>query len=480
MTAIVAFLWANLLTIISWTIRIGALIVVPFRRSPAAARSWLLLFFIAPMPALLLFLAIGSPRHPKKRRERFAELPGILLRSLEKAGLDRHEMRADIDNRLTPVAKLGSGLAAFPPLEGNHIELLPDYEETIDALVAAIDGAEHHVHLQYYIFAHDRTGLRIIDAVARARMRGVHCRVLIDAFGSFKWAKDVVARFETAGAEAHRILPWHLRRNASRIDLRNHRKIAVIDGKVGFTGSQNIIDAHHTPDGPGGPANIELVVQATGPIVAELQAVFLGDWYMETTEVLDDDQLFTAAPSGEMAAQFVPSGPNYLSGGIDLLLADAMHLAREEIVIVTPYFIPNDSILTAMKSAALRGVKVRIVLSRHTEGQLVMFAQRSYFAELIEAGIELSLYENDFVHAKHMRIDGDLAVIGSCNMDERSFRLNAEASMVCYGTEVAGALAAIEARYFANVTVLDATSWENRSIATKTLENSARMLSDLL
>ena len=478
MSVAIAFLWANLLTIISWVIRIGALILVPFRRSPAAARGWLLLFFIAPLPALLLFLVIGSPKHPKRRRKLFEELPEILRGAVAKAGIATSAARADLPDRLDAIADLASGLAGLPPVKGNRIDLLEDYDGSIDALVAEIDKAEHHVHLQYYIFADDGAGRKIVQAVERARGRGVTCRVLIDAIGSLRWGKPVLARLRAAGAEAHRILPLGMRSNASRIDLRNHRKIAVIDGRIGFTGSQNIVDAQ--PD-RSAPRNVELVIRVEGAAVAELQAAFIGDWYLESGVALDEEQLFAPVlDAGEVPAQFVPSGPDYPIGGIDLLFAAAMNLARDEIVIVTPYFIPNDAIISALTSAALRGVKVRIMLSRYSDGVLVGNAQRSYYAELLRAGIEIHLYESGFVHAKHMRIDRDIAVIGSCNMDERSFRLNAEASMVCYGPEVAGAVAEVERRYFDNATELEKESWAQRSLVTKTLENSARLLSDLL
>ncbi|QLC21662.1 cardiolipin synthase [Parasphingopyxis sp. CP4] len=478
MSVLIAFVWANALTIISWVIRIGALILVPFRRSPAAARGWLLLFFIAPLPALLLFLILGSSQHPKRRRKLFEKLPDILRRSVADAGIATGEARAQLPSNVEPISALASGLAGLPPVAGNEIELLEDYGNAIDALVTEIDRAEHHVHLQYYIFADDATGRKIAEAVERACKRGVTCRVLIDALGSLKWSKAVLARLHAAGIEAHRILPLGMRRNASRLDLRNHRKIAVIDGHVGFTGSQNIVNAQPSP---GSPSNVELVIRVTGPVVSELQAVFLGDWYLESGAVLEGDKIFSpASAEGSISAQFVPSGPDYPIGGIDLLFVAAMNLAREEIVIVTPYFIPNGALISAMTSAALRGVKVRIMVSRYLDGYLVGFAQRSYYAELLRSGVEIHLYESGFVHAKHMRIDRNLSVIGSCNMDERSFRLNAEASMLCYGPEIADRVASVEQRYFDSATQLEKGEWAQRSLITKALENSARLLSDLL
>ena len=415
--------WENALGVLSWAIRIGALLIVPFRRSAAEARTWLLAFFVAPIPAWLIYLAIGRPEHSRKRQALFDDLPHVLERAAVLSGLSGRQFDPAVPDKADSIADLASGLASLPALPGNAIEMLPDYQGTIDRLVADIDGAAHHVHLQFYIFASDKTGRAVMAALSRAEARGVECRVLIDAMGSFGFSRKTERNLEAAGVEVERILPLARRWNASRIDLRNHRKIAVIDGRIGYTGSQNVVDAQVSK----GFAHQELMCRVRGPVVGALQMVFLGDWYLETQEELSGDELFAIQRGvGDTALQVLPTGPDYDTGRIDMVFTEMIYAAREQIVIATPYFIPNEALSQALKTAAARGVDVTLILSERLDSRIVCYAQRSYYTELLEAGIRIVLFQPDFLHAKHIRIDDAAALIGSSNMDMRSFELNAE------------------------------------------------------
>ena len=477
MNGILAFVSAEWFTVVSWIIRLGAFVIVPFRRSAAEARTWLLIFFIAPIPALVIYLMIGRPEHSGKRKALFAKLPDILLRTIERAGLNTDFPDAKLPDNSMPSANLAEALGNLPPLPGNAIKLLPDYNSAVDTMVDDIDAAKHHVHLEFYIFANDRTGKRVMDALKRASGRGVTCRVLIDAMGSMTSARAVERRLKKAGIEVHRILPLWRRWHSSRIDLRNHRKIAVIDGHIGFTGSQNLINARVTKK----LSHKELMVRVTGPAASELQSVFLGDWYLETETEIEDEELFSyREQKSDIVAQILPSGPDYQTGGVDLFFAKIIHDAREEVVIITPYFIPTDALIAAIRTAAVRGVNVRLVVSKKSDSLLVKLAQRSYYEILLEAGVDICLYQADFLHAKHMRIDNDLCVIGSSNMDLRSFELNAEVSLICYGEEAAAKLKAAEDDYSSDCKSIDAKLWAKRPLSVKLVENMARLLSDLL
>ena len=477
MNDVIAFVSAEWFVVVSWMIRLGAVVIVPFRRSAAEARTWLLIFFIVPIPALVIYLLIGRPEHSSKRKELFAKLPDILQRTVERAGLNTDFPDAGLPENSVPSANLAEALGLLPPLSGNAITLLPDYKAAIDALVADIDDAEHHVHLEFYIFANDRTGKRVMDALKRASARGVTCRVLIDAMGSMTSARAVERRLKKAGIEVHRILPLWRRWHSSRIDLRNHRKIAVIDGHTGFTGSQNLINARVTKS----LSHKELMVRVTGPAASELQAVFLADWYLETESEIEDEALFSFRErKNGLVAQVLPSGPDYQTGGVDLFFAKIIHDAREDVVIVTPYFIPTDALIAAIRTAAIRGVNVRLVVSKKSDSLIVKLAQRSYYEILLEAGVDICLYQADFLHAKHMRIDDDLCVIGSSNMDLRSFELNAEVSLICYGEEAAEKLKSVENVYAKDCKSIDKERWSKRPLPVKLVENMARLLSDLL
>ncbi|GAA4131062.1 cardiolipin synthase [Aminobacter aganoensis] len=369
-------------------------------------------------------------------------------------------------------------LGQFPTVAGNDFELLSGYDEVIDRMIADIDAAQATVHLLFYIFADDETGLRVIGALQRASKRRVKCRVLIDAIGSRRWARRVSRLLIPAGVEVRLALRVGLfRRRSARADLRNHRKIAVIDSRVGYLGSQNIINA----DFREGVVNEELVARVVGPVATEIQTVFIADWFMETDEEIANPVLFPHnPPGGGVVAQVLPSGPDYPDAGIGHLIVSLVHGARERVIITTPYFVPDEPLLQALKTATLRGVEVRLVVSNVTDQMLVNLAQRSFYSELLSAGIKVHLYQEAFLHAKHITFDDEIAILGSSNIDIRSFVLNAEVSLVAFDERVVERLRHQQSRYFASSNALSLREWEKRPIASKVAENLARLASPLL
>lgn len=470
--------WAAAFYASEWIIRLIMMVVVPFRRSPEAAKGWLLFVFFLPWPGLALYLLIGRPRYPAWRLERFARLPDVLRLTGEKFA--RITTRTDpvLPANMTPAVTLTQNLGHLPAVGGNAVELISDYQGFIDQLVADIDAARHDVHLLFYIFASDATGWQVADALARAVRRGVKCRVLIDALGSRAWSAAVMERLASDGVAAHLMLPVNmLLRKSARADLRNHRKIAVIDGRIGYAGSQNIVDADFKP----GIVNQELMVRVQGPVVLELQAVFIADWFIETEEVLDGPELHSPpALAGDTLAQVLPSGPDIPELGIETLIVALIHAARERIVIATPYFVPNEALMQAMRTAVLRGVAVHLVVSKVADQMLVSLAQRSYYSELLACGVRIHLYRDKLLHAKHVAIDDEICVIGSSNVDIRSFVLNAEVSLIIYDRVVALRLRQEQERYFTDSDLLEREVWRARPYAVKVVENFARLLSPLL
>lgn len=464
--------------IAEWTIRIGALIFIPFRRTPDAARTWLLLLLFLPVPGLLLYLLIGRPTYPRARRMRMREA----LEQLKDAARELQHSHAcrkpALSGHFLQSARLIEQVGRFPAMGGNDIALIAEYERAVDALVADIDSARDHVHLQTYIFAQDRTGRRVMDSLARAAARGIDCRVLYDAVGSSHWSRRVwrsLSEVRISVAEALPVAPW--RRASARADLRNHRKIAVIDGLVGHVGSQNVVDAEFKA----GIVYEELVARVTGPVVLEMQTVFALDWFVETGERLSGSRYFRhCTGEGAATAQLMPSGPDYGEVGIGHLTVALVHGARERVVVTTPYFIPEAALLQAMRTAVLRGVAVDLIVSAVSDNGLVRLAQRSYYSELLEAGVAVHLYRNRFLHAKHVSIDDEVALIGSSNVDVRSYVLNAEATLVVYDRAIVSDLRARQIRYIAESGRLTAPEWEERSPAVKVMENMARLVSPLL
>ena len=464
--------------LVEWTIRVIMLIVVPLRRSPGAARGWLFVTFFIPIPALIVYLLIGRPTYPRWRRKRFEKARQLLANATDEISHSKFCSHPILPETYAPAAKLVQNLGQFPILGGNRIDLLSDYDRTVDQLVSDINGANHHVHLLSYIFANDRTGSKVIDALIRATERGVECRVLVDALGSRRWARTIRNRLTSEGVQVARALPvTFLRRRSARADLRNHRKIAIIDASIGYIGSQNIIDAEYAP----GLFNRELVVHVAGPVVLEMQAVFAADWYLETGQVLDDATYFPHRHGkGSIMAQLLPSGPDFPVTGAGRLVVALIYSARQRIVITTPYFIPDVALVEALETAVLRGVEVNLILSRVSDNILVGLAQRSYYDQMLRAGIAIYLYGDGLLHAKHIMVDDLICVVGSTNIDIRSFQLNAEASLIIYDEKLARMLAAEQSKNIASSERLSQEVWNQRAVPVKLAQNIARLVSPLL
>lgn len=470
--------WTLTYVATEWAIRLGMLVVVPFRRSPEAAKGWLLLAFILPIPALALYVVIGRPTFPGWRRKRFVRLRSLLEAATDQISHLQACRPPDLPGNFAQAANLIENLGRFPTLAGNEIELLADYEGVFDRLIADIDAAGSHVHLLMYIFAEDGTGERVVEALTRAARRGITCRVLIDALGSRRSARRVIEALSAGGVAARTVLPVGLlRRRSARADLRNHRKIVVIDSLIGYVGSQNVVDARSDS----GLLTEELVARVTGPVALELQAVFAADWFLETEQAIGAADLFPHRHPGVGAvAQVLPSGPDYPSSGVAHLIVALIHGARDRVVVTTPYFIPDDALVQALETAVLRGVEVHLVLSQVTDHRLVGLAQRSYYESLLQAGIRIHLYRDHFLHAKHLSVDQDLVLIGSSNVDIRSFVLNAEVTLIVYDRELTGRLRAEQERYFVRSESLNLSAWARRPLPVKVCENMARLLSPLL
>jgi cardiolipin synthase len=458
--------------IAEWVVRIGTLAVLPWRRSPAAVRSWLLLIFFLPIPGIILFLLIGRPRFPKWRRERFNDLAPFAAETARRltAGAP-----APLERTGQEIADLATRLGRLPALGGNAVDLIDDYDAVIDRLVEDIDGAQKHVRILAYIFADDETGRRVIAALARAVQRGVETHVILDPVGSRPWVRGTMHKLAEAKVEVRAALPFRLLRGRTRRDMRNHRKLFLIDGHIGYAGSQNIVARDFRP----GVVNRELVARTTGPIVTEMEAVFIADWYLETEEMLDATPAIPA-PTGAAIAQLLPSGANFPLHGFETLLVWQIHEARRRAIIVTPYLIPDDDLLAAMRTAVMRGVEIDLVVSKVVDQRLVNLAQSSYYLELLQCGVRIFRYRDELLHAKNISIDGRLGIAGSSNVDIRSFQLNEEVSLLLLDPASIARLEEIQRGYLARSEPLDIDRWKQRSRVRRIGEATARLVSPLL
>ena len=458
--------------IVEWLVRIGALAILPWRRSPAAVRSWLLLIFFLPIPGVLLFLLIGKPRFPKWRQARFRQLLPFYA---ELAARLAREAPPTLDPGDQAIGDLASRLGRMPPVGGNALEMIDDYDGVLDRLVEDIDAARVHVRLLAYIFADDDKGRMVIDALGRAVARGVAAHVILDPVGSRQWARRTIRLLQGAGVEVRAALPFRLLRGRTRRDMRNHRKLFLIDGCIGYAGSQNIVRRDFKP----GVVNRELVVRAQGPIVAEMEALFVSDWFLETEQMLEPFPAIPAA-AGDATVQLLPSGADFPLNGFETLLVWQVHQARERAIIVTPYLIPDEDLLGAMRTAVMRGVEIDLIVSHVVDQRLVNLAQSSYYDELMRGGVRIFRYKDELLHAKNVSIDGRIGVAGSSNVDIRSFQLNEEVSLLLFDAATIGRLEEIQRDYLARSNRLDLQRWRRRGRMRRTGEAIARMVSPLL
>ncbi|MBN1908613.1 MAG: cardiolipin synthase [Pirellulales bacterium] len=471
--------WSLFYYLLEWVIRIVMLVVVTRRRQPSSAMAWLLIIFFLPVPGLVLYLLIGENRLPRRRAGRHARL----LEELDtvRARFENHPSvaRPQLEPEQMSAVVLAERLGYMPIVGGNDGCVLTETEEMIDRLVEDIDRAEHHVHLLYYIYADDATGRRVADALARAVERGVTCRVLVDAVGSRPMLKRLAPKMAAQGVQVHAALPVNLfRRRAARLDLRNHRKLAVIDGQIAYTGSQNLVDADY---GHKDLAWHDMSVRLTGPIVLQLQIVFVGDWCFETGEVLDTQEVLPDPPvAGTTLVQTLPSGPDYPTENYQRMVVAALHAARRHVIITSPYFIPDEAFLQALEVAVLRGVEVEVILPQRCDQVLVGAASRAYYDDLLALGVKLHLYEPGLLHAKTMSIDDAIALIGSSNFDIRSFALNFEISLLFYGADVTQSLRERQQAYMRHSTLLTTETWDQRGARARVVQNVAKLLSPLL
>jgi cardiolipin synthase len=471
--------FSSILYIAEWIVRIVALFVVVHKRRPTAALAWLVVIFFQPWIGIGLFLLLGRHRLPRYRTWQYT----LFVKRLEhlKRQFDGHPhvIHPELGLQCKAAITLAERFGSMPILDGNSVTLISDTNEVIRRLIDDINNAIKHVHMLFFIYGKDQTGRRVANALKQAAGRGVKCRLLLDAVGSWGALKSIGHELRKAGVEVYDGLPvGFLRRQAARIDLRNHRKIAVIDGITAYTGSQNIVDDNY---GHKDLVWYDLTARLNGPVVQELQTVFLEDWNFRTNQLLDQQDIFPAPElSGTVPAQILPSGPNYSVENFQRLVVAVLHSAHERVLITTPYFIPDEPFLQAMQVVAQRDVEINLILPVKTDHPLIDMAGRAYFEELLEAGVRIFVYENGLLHAKTITIDDSIAFLGSSNFDIRSFSLNFEVNLLLYGRQATQGLREHQIEYLRNSRAIEWSDWQKRGSFRHISQDIAKLFSPLL
>ncbi|MEZ3160313.1 cardiolipin synthase [Microbacterium sp. BWT-B31] len=477
--------WLILVFIFDLVVRIAAIIIVPRNRRPTSAMAWLLAIYFIPLLGVLLFLLIGNPRLPRARRRKQARI-NERIRDITTA-LGTGSLRPDPPEWFTSLVTLNTRLGAMPLTGDNSAHLIPGYQDSLDAMADAIRKAEQYVHVEFYILQTDASTDGFFRALEEVCARGVTVRVLLDHWANRgkPFYRKTLKRLDAMGAKWQLMLPVQpFRGRYQRPDLRNHRKLLVIDGSVAFMGSQNVTDSSYNlkKNIKRGLHWVDLMARLEGPVVASINAVFLSDWYSETDESLTDEVSLEGVESstGDLDCQIVPSGPGFEFENNLRLFAGLMYAAQHKIIIVSPYFVPDEAMLLAITTACHRGLHVELFVSEEGDQALVYHAQRSYYEVLLKAGVKIWMYRKPFIlHSKSMTIDDQVAIIGSSNMDMRSFGLNMEISMLVRGEEFIDEMRIVEATYRDLSRELTLEEWEKQSLGSTVLDNLARLTSAL-
>ncbi|MFS0734195.1 cardiolipin synthase [Microbacterium sp. 1P10UB] len=477
--------WLILVFVSDVIIRIAAIIVVPRNRRPTAAMAWLLAIYFIPFVGVLLFLLIGNPRLPRKRRRKQEQINEYITDT--SSHLDFGTLRPHAPDWFTSLVTMNRRLGAMPLAGDNAAHLIADYQESLDTMAAAIRTAQGYVHVEFYILQTDDSTDNFFQALEEVAARGVTVRVLLDHWANRgkPFYKKTLARLDAMGAQWRLMLPVQpLKGKYQRPDLRNHRKLLVVDGTVAFMGSQNVTDSTYNlrKNIRRGLHWVDLMVRLEGPVVASVNAVFLSDWYSETDEVLTDEiDLFdvTSGP-GDLDCQVVPSGPGFEVQNNLRLFAALLYSAQRRITVVSPYFVPDEAMLLAITTACQRGLQVELFVSEEGDQAMVYHAQRSYYESLLRAGVKIWMYRKPYIlHTKCFTIDDEVAVIGSSNMDMRSFGLNMEISLLVRGEEFVQEMRDVEDRYRRISRELTLEEWLKQPLRSTILDNIARLTSAL-
>lgn len=471
-----------------WLIRVLLTVrIIARRQDVSKALAWLALVLAAPMLGLFIYLLVGESRLGTLRVRRYKRIWRDLGRAVTQAWITRKSVRPVQTHGAINIARVAEAVGQFPAVADNLVELYGDADRMLDRLIEDIDAARHHCHFEYYIWAKAGRSNLVAEAVMRAAARGVQCRILVDAVGSSDFlGVELVERLTAAGVKLVEALPvGRIRSLFNRIDLRNHRKIAVIDGRIGYAGSQNLNDSTF-----GVPRKLnklgpwfDATLRIEGPAVSALQSVFMCDWKLDAEEAFADLAAYFPELEGVedgAAVHVIASGPGGAGPTVHNLFLEFIASAREELVMTTPYLVPDDATLIALENAVLRGVHVTLIVPEKHDHPIVLAAAQGHYSWFLDKGIEIHAHRGGLLHAKTATIDRRVAIVGSANIDIRSFWLNFELTLCVYDARCARQVRDLQDQYLSQSRKLSPEQWRSRAIWKRAVQNTARLLSPLL
>ena len=468
----------NILTVL-YVLSVLAVIVVVLseNRNPVKSMAWVLVLLLLPVLGLVIYLIFGRSLKGMRLISRSD------LRDL--SHLNDYSEKVELDEELSDSSRqlitLVNKLAVPHMFEGNDIEIFTSGQEKFNALLRDIEDAKEYIHVQYFIIEHDEVGIQLLEALMKKAREGVQVRLLYDYIGSFYMRPKLLRQMRESGIEVHPFLEVTLANMAFRVNWRNHRKIVVIDGEVGYVGGMNIANRYITGDKRWKPWR-DTHLRISGEAVAAMQYSFAIDWNFTTRKLLTSPTLHYQEPpaSSDYLVQMMGSGPTNRWNNISFVFFKAITLAKNRIYVQTPYFLPSDSLLKALQSAALAGVDVRLMLPRKTDSVLLRLATGSYIKECLQSGMKIYFYDDGMMHAKVVLVDDEFVTTGSTNFDFRSFEHNFEFNALIYSKEFNAKMKEIFETDLEQCTRVRLSWWKKRPLMTKALESVIRLISPIL
>ena len=477
--------FSQLGTLLLFLIHVAVIARVILRphREPASRIAWIVMIIALPGVGMVSYLLLGETNIGRRRVRRMHEVLASLP-NVSDAGIDGSALQAQIPERYAHLFRVGQSVNGFEPVGGNHGALLSDSNASVDSLVADIDAATDHVHLIFYIWLPDTNGLKVVEALKRAAARGVTCRIMADGLGS----RIMIDSAHWKGMHENRVnvavaLPIGnllLRPLRGRIDLRNHRKIVVIDDWITYCGSQNCADPEFRIKPKYAPW-VDAMVRFQGPIARQNQYLFVADWMAHQDEDIRDLLKRPLPPDQPgFAAQVIGTGPTIRNSAMPEVFETLMFAARHELFITTPYYVPDEAMQTALCASAYRGVETTVIFPARNDSFIVQAASRSYYADLLEAGVRIFEFKGGLLHTKSLALDSEITLIGSANMDRRSFDLNYENNILLYDSTLTAAIRRRQDDYLAQSREVTAEMVGQWPITRKFWNNAIAMLGPIL
>ncbi|OCG74080.1 cardiolipin synthase [Gilliamella sp. Nev6-6] len=477
---------SSLIFLVYWLIIVSTALRIVFKRRPTTyVIAWMLVIYILPLVGVILYFALGEAHLGQQRVKRAQKMRPTISKFIHRIGDFSDIFTGNVSQVSKPIFQLCKHQTGLDGINGNHIELLSETNVIFDRLIDDINQATSNIEMVFYIWNEGGRADDVEQSLIQASKRGVICRLMVDSAGSRHFIQtNASKRMRDAGIIIVEALQVNLLRFMfRRLDLRQHRKVAIIDNYISYTGSMNIVDPRFFKQNKHVGEWVDIMVRMSGPVTTLMGAIYACDWELETGKHLALPQItdFAEPPEDKKhIMQLIPSGPGYTENMIHQVLLTAIYSAQERIIFTTPYLVPSDDILHAVCTAAQRGVEVIIIIPKNNDSLMVKWASRAFFSELLNGGVKLYQFNDNLLHTKSVLIDNQLSLVGTVNLDMRSLWLNFEITTVIDDAEFANSLADLLQKYLSNSDQIKTEKWNQRPIWQRVTERLFYFFAPLL